>query len=124
MMGRPITLTVIALLGLIAGGCSRHKEAYYQQALCEQLGGEMEYRLPDRSRVDCLTDAYAIEVEFARKWAEGIGQSLYYAQETGRQPAIGIIVRDTRADCTTAPSPQETGPTASHQTLPNHRRLT
>ncbi len=98
MRGRPITLTVIALLGLIAGGCSRHKEAYYQQALCEQLGGEMEYRLPDRSRVDCLTDAYAIEVEFAKKWAEGIGQSLYYAQETGRQPAIGIIVRDTRAD--------------------------
>jgi hypothetical protein len=52
----------------------------------------MEYRLFDRTRVDCLTDNYAIEVDFAKKWAEGIGQSLYYADVTGKIPAVGLIV--------------------------------
>lgn len=45
-------------------------------------------------RVDCLTDEYAIEVDFAKKWAEAIGQSLYYAQITGKKPAIGFIVEN------------------------------
>jgi hypothetical protein len=70
----------------------KKKESYYQQQLCERLGGETEYVLKDRTRVDCLSDTYAIEVDFARKWAEGIGQSLYYAQMTGRHPAVGLIV--------------------------------
>jgi hypothetical protein len=52
----------------------------------------MEYRLFDRTRVDCLTDDYAIEVDFAKKWAEGIGQSLYYADVTRKTPAVGLIV--------------------------------
>ena len=94
MMRTALWLCLLILLT----GCSKHNEAYYQRELCESLGGEMEYRLPDRSRVDCLTERYAIEVEFAKKWAEGIGQSLYYAHESGRKPAIGIIVRDTQAD--------------------------
>ena len=52
----------------------------------------MEYVLKDRTRVDCLTDTYAIEVDFAKKWAESIGQSLYYAKMTEREPAIPIIL--------------------------------
>lgn len=54
----------------------------------------MEYLLPDGARIDCLTREYAAEVEFAPKWAEAIGQSLYYAQRTGRRPAVVVIVRD------------------------------
>lgn len=34
-----------------------------------------------------------IEVDFAKKWAEAIGKSLYYVQITGK-PAIGFIVGD------------------------------
>ena len=52
----------------------------------------MEYRLFDKTRVDCLTSKYAIEVDFAKKWAEGIGQSLYYADVTGKKPGVGLIV--------------------------------
>ena len=52
----------------------------------------MEYRLFDRTRVDCLTGEYAIEVDFAKKWAEGIGQSLYYAEVTGKKPGVALIV--------------------------------
>jgi hypothetical protein len=67
-------------------------ERYYQTQLCNKLNGKMEYVLKDRTRVDCLTDHYAIEVDFARKWAESIGQSLFYAEMTDKAPAIGLIV--------------------------------
>jgi len=73
-------------------------ENYYQTKLCTQLNGVMEESLLDRTRIDCLTDEYAIEVEFAKKWAESVGQSLYYAEMTGKNPAVGFIVRDTKQD--------------------------
>ncbi len=76
----------------------RHKmpERTYQERYCT---GQMEVVLPDKRRVDCLTDEHAIEFDFAPKWAEAIGQSLHYARMTGRRPAIYIIMeseRDTR----------------------------
>ena len=54
--------------------------------------GKIEYVLPDRTRIDCLTDEYAIEYDYAKKWAESIGQSLYYAKKTGKKPAVAIII--------------------------------
>jgi hypothetical protein len=48
--------------------------------------------LPDKTRVDCLTDGYAIEVDWAKKWAEGVGQSLFYADMTNRKPGVALIV--------------------------------
>ena len=53
--------------------------------------GIKEYVLPDKTRVDCLTEEYAIEFDYAKKWAESIGQSLYYAKKTGKRPAVAII---------------------------------
>ncbi|HUH42776.1 MAG TPA: hypothetical protein VLZ29_06650 [Sulfurimonas sp.] len=72
----------------------KKNEKYYQSKMCQELGGKMEYILADKTRVDCLTNEYAIEVDFAQKWAEAIGQSLYYAHMTGKKPAIGFIVGD------------------------------
>ena len=66
-----------------------------QELWCED---EKEYVLPDRTRVDCLTEEYAIEIDFASKWAQGIGQSLYYAKMTGRKPGILIILLKPK-DC-------------------------
>ncbi|MEI6206931.1 MAG: hypothetical protein WCP20_09130 [Desulfuromonadales bacterium] len=54
----------------------------------------MEYRLPDGTRADCLTREYAVEVEYAPKWAESIGQALYYAQSTGLKPGVLMIMRN------------------------------
>ncbi|WP_171018846.1 hypothetical protein ACONUD_00725 [Microbulbifer harenosus] len=51
----------------------------YQLPWCETAGGVAEYVLPDRTRVDCLTETHAMEFDFAPKWAEAIGQALYYA---------------------------------------------
>ncbi len=89
------------VLGLFTSGCTKeikHNEKYYQTKLCNDLGGVMEQSLLDRTRVDCLTDEYAIEVDYAKKWAESVGQSLYYAEMTEKKPGIGIIVGDTKKD--------------------------
>ena len=91
-------IVLLLITSLLFAGCShasvKHNERFYQTELCNELGGEMEYVLEDRTRVDCLTDEYAIEVDFAKKWAESIGQSLFYAQMTGKEPAVGLIVGD------------------------------
>ena len=58
----------------------------------------VEVRLADRTRVDILTEDYAIEVDFATKWAEAIGQALHYARMTGRKPGVIIIIRDAAKD--------------------------
>lgn len=69
-----------------------HPEKWYQKTWCEQAGGVLEYVLPDGARVDCLTEGYAIEFDFAAKWAESIGQALYYGIMTGRQPGVVLIM--------------------------------
>jgi len=67
-------------------------EKDYQTANCK---GITEYVLPNRTRVDCLTDTHAIEYDFGYNWAEAIGQSLQYAMWTGRRAGIVLILSDT-----------------------------
>ena len=43
--------------------------------------------------MDCLTEEYAVEVEFDYNWKESIGQSLHYAEATNKKPAVLIIKR-------------------------------
>ena len=66
------------------------KEGDYVNMYCK---GIIEYKLSDRTRVDCLTDEYTIEYDWAKKWAESIGQSMYYAKMTGKKPAVAIIIK-------------------------------
>ena len=69
-----------------------HLEKEYQNVWCLETGGVSEYTLEDRTRVDCLTDEYAVEVDFAAKWAEAVGQALYYALMTGKKPGVLLII--------------------------------
>jgi len=89
-----LRVSTAVLLALILAGCAGSPliERDYQRWWCDRNRGEMEYRLPDGARVDCLTAAYAVEVEYAPKWAEAIGQALYYASKTGRKPGVVVIV--------------------------------
>jgi len=63
-------------------------EAQYVLETCQ---GQVEYRLPDNTRVDCLTEEYAIEYDFSRKWAEAIGQALHYSLMTDRKAGVVLI---------------------------------
>ena len=71
------------------------------QRLAPKYSAEVEVQLWDRSRCDLLSDEYAIEIDWASKplkWAEAVGQSLYYAELTGRKPAIILLVEDRERD--------------------------
>lgn len=68
-------------------------EADYVKHYCQQWQGQTEVLLFDRSRVDCLTANQAIEFDWCRKWAEGIGQALYYGSITGKMPTVALICK-------------------------------
>jgi len=79
--------SIIALLVMITGQSihysiaeAKQKEKYYQDMHCEKLKGKTEYRLENKTRIDCLTNTEAIEHDFATKWAECAGQAIYYAE--------------------------------------------
>lgn len=67
-------------------------EASYQELWCKERNGISEYILEDKTRVDCLTEDYAVEFDFANKWAESIGQALHYGMMTSKKPAIVLII--------------------------------
>ena len=73
-------------------------EKYYQNEWCAANNGHAEVVLPDGARVDCLTATHAVEFDWAKKWAEGVGQARHYAAVTGRRGAVALIVgpRDER----------------------------
>jgi hypothetical protein len=58
----------------------------------------LEFTLQVRTRVDCITNTHTIEVEFAHKWAEAIGQSLHYSLMTGKRAGILLILRTPNDD--------------------------
>jgi hypothetical protein len=92
-------IKVIAILGfmflvnsisLSAG--HKHLESWYQDKWCALHEGRTEVVLADSTRVDCITDEYAIEVDFLAKWAEGPMQALHYARMTGKKPGVLFIM--------------------------------
>lgn len=91
---KPIGLiaVILTLLPLAASAKTIHPEKDYQTAWCAEAGGVTEHVVSGGSRVDCLTDEHAVEVDFARKWQEAIGQALYYGEKTARTPGILLIM--------------------------------
>ena len=69
-------------------------EDFYVTQWCKTDFGRKEAVLWDLTRVDCLTKDYAIEFDFAKKWAESVGQSLYYAELTHKKPAVVLILNN------------------------------
>lgn len=72
---------------------AKHKqnEAFYRDQWCADRG-QSEFVLPDKTRCDCLTKTHAVEVDFAPKFYEAIGQSLYYSLQTGKRAGVLLIV--------------------------------
>lgn len=73
-------------------------EKDYQAHWCNANNGITEHILPDRARVDCLTKTHAIEFDFAKKWAEAIGQAIYYSHSTGKKAGIVLIMENPIKD--------------------------
>jgi len=84
------------LMALYAGASLAATEEEHTIPWCESLGGEYkraDVKLSDGTFPDCVIDEYIIEVDWAHKWYEGIGQALHYSHTDGnRKPMLALIV--------------------------------
>jgi hypothetical protein len=96
---RNSTVIVLCLLSS-SNALAVENEDYYNRLFCTEMGGQAEYVLPDRSRVDCLTNTHAFEADWAQglKVYESIGQALYYSAETRRQPGILLLIKNKNSE--------------------------
>ena len=76
----------------------QHSESSYQHAWCQAHNGVEEYENIDKTRVDCLTSCYAVEFDFANKWAESIGQALHYQLMTGKKAKVVLILENPQKE--------------------------
>ncbi|MCM1338784.1 MAG: hypothetical protein NC191_03845 [Muribaculaceae bacterium] len=99
-MIRKIILSILLLSFTISPTWAKrlYAEKVYQAQWCKARGGITEYKLNDKTRVDCLLPTMAVEFDFANKWAECIGQALYYGQKTKRTPACVLIMENGEKD--------------------------
>jgi hypothetical protein len=90
---RILSFIFILLFSLVSFSYAGHlyPERYYADLGCSQLGGAREVYI-EGGRIDCVTSLEAIEFEFPEKWAESIGQALYYSYITKRSPSIVYII--------------------------------
>lgn len=87
-----ILLILLTFLPNPLSASHRRPERDYQRDWCALASGRTEVRLSDGTRVDCLTRDHAIEFDFGPKWAESIGQALYYSMQTGKRAGIALIL--------------------------------
>lgn len=89
-----IVISVACLAMQPASEPRKLSEAEHAEALAEKYGAALEVVQWDKTRIDFVTDDYVIEIDFAYKWAEAIGQALYYAiaDPSDRLPAIVLLV--------------------------------
>lgn len=91
----------IVLLIIFAPAALAAGELEEVRRLLPKFGSDAkaEFALWDGTRVDILTDEYAIEADWAKpgKHFEAIGQALYYAEVAGRKPGILLLVTDMKS---------------------------
>ena len=73
----------------------KYYEKDYADAIAQIVGGEREVSVYG-GRVDIVTETHAYEVEWAHKWKNSIGQSLWYALQTNKRPAIVLILKEKK----------------------------
>lgn len=66
-------------------------ENVWSSALAEHLGATQEVMVK-RGRVDVLSSDLAIEVDFLKKWHEGLGQAWHYGYVSDRQGVVALII--------------------------------
>ena len=69
-----IDMKIVLFLLLALPLFGKQSERYYQEKFAREIGVQVEVVMKDGT--------HAIEVDFAKKWAEAIGQSLNYALHT------------------------------------------
>lgn len=87
-----LSLCLLVTCPAISLAAHANPEKYYQNKWCKEHNGQAEVTLPDKTRADCITSTHAIEFDFGKKWAEAIGQALYYSLQTGKKAGVVLIL--------------------------------
>ena len=90
-------LPVLLALLLFPAASLAHSEKEHADALCAGFDA-IELRNDDGTRTDCLNAQFAVEVDYTYKWAEGVGQALYYAELHQRTPGIIFVCHPETTD--------------------------
>jgi hypothetical protein len=94
---KAFTTFLLALTLTASLSASRlNPEAHYQDIAAKKYSGQTEVVLPDGTRCDIVTETHAIEVDFADKWAEAIGQSLNYSFQLNKKAGILLILESSK----------------------------
>ena len=80
---------LVVLVFLASPALSGSESRYLE----EHCFGIKNYVLADRTTVDCLTPTHAIKFEYAYKWKEALGQTLYYNWKSGKRGGIVLIYK-------------------------------
>lgn len=87
---KKILLLLFVLLLFGASTCP-NREIHFKKVFSESINGKLNVPLDYKNTVDIATDTFAIDVEFAPKWATSIGHSLYAATKLNKKAAILLI---------------------------------
>lgn len=103
MLNKSLSILFLFVITGLAAFAQAPKHHYYyekdyQKKWCDAHNGSTEVILADKARVDCVTNTHAIEFDFAKKWAESIGQAQYYGTILNKIPGIVLIVEDVNKD--------------------------
>jgi len=60
---------------------------------------EQSHRFADQTVADCLSEEFAIEVDFTAHWYEALGQALHYAGMSGKRAGIILVCESPPATC-------------------------
>lgn len=97
ILGKTIRLSLLVFAATTPSFAAHtHPEKYYQNKWCAAHQGQAEVVLEDQTRTDCITATHAIEFDFGKKWAESLGQALYYSLQTGKRAGIVLILEEPK----------------------------
>jgi hypothetical protein len=96
---KKILLLLFVLLLSTASTCSNRK-IHFKKIFSQYINGKIDVPL-DISKsfiVDIVSDTFAIDVEFAPRWAMSIGHSLYGATKLNKKAGILLITYKNNAN--------------------------
>jgi len=90
------TILAIAFLSLGLTACADYPtEPEWAIANAERYEAENEVVQWEGSRIDYTTKDFVYEIDWAKKWHEGVGQALWYAiLVPDKKPGLILLVKD------------------------------
>ena len=75
---------------------SLKNEVEYKKEWCAKYNGEVDYKIRDKTTVDCITDTHAIEFENGKNWNSAIRKSRQQSMRLGKMPGVVLIIENSK----------------------------